>query len=53
MMLSPATEDIAAYRRSLSELSKLPIDRILVAHGQPVLSNGNDRIREALLRFDG
>ena len=45
---SPSLSDPAAFRRSLSKLLDLPIERVLVAHGEPVLSDGRRRIADAL-----
>jgi hypothetical protein len=45
---SPALVDREAFDRSLRELLRLPIERVLVAHGRPVLEDGRRRIAEAL-----
>ena len=45
---SPAVDDLEAFRRSMRSLLDLPIERVLVAHGPPVLENGRRRIAEAL-----
>jgi glyoxylase-like metal-dependent hydrolase (beta-lactamase superfamily II) len=45
---SPATYDEAAFSSSLRKLLDLPIDRVLVAHGEPVLSEGRRRLAQAL-----
>jgi glyoxylase-like metal-dependent hydrolase (beta-lactamase superfamily II) len=45
---SPAMHDEQAFYASLRKLVHLPIERVLVAHGEPVLSEGRERIREAL-----
>ena len=37
-----------AFLVSLTALLALPIERVLIAHGEPVLSDGATRIREAL-----
>jgi hypothetical protein len=37
----------------MRELEELPIERVLVAHGQPVLSRGGEAIAAALRRYDG
>jgi len=50
---SPATGDIGEFARSLDELRLLPIERVLVAHGQPVLGAGADAIAAALDSFAG
>jgi glyoxylase-like metal-dependent hydrolase (beta-lactamase superfamily II) len=48
---SPATRDVAAFAASLDQLRDLPIERVLVAHGPPVLACGNEAIRDALDAF--
>ena len=48
---SPATRNLDAFTASLDELPDLPIDRVLVAHGPPVLSDGSIAIRDALDTF--
>jgi glyoxylase-like metal-dependent hydrolase (beta-lactamase superfamily II) len=48
---SPATRDVAAFAASLDRLRDLPIERVLVAHGPPVLACGNEAIRDALDAF--
>ena len=48
---SPATRNLAAFTGSLDQLRDLPIDRVLVAHGPPVLSDGSTAIRDALDAF--
>lgn len=50
---SPATADISEFARSLDELGLLPIERVLVAHGQPVLGAGADAIAAAPDAFVG
>ncbi|HVA30876.1 MAG TPA: hypothetical protein VMU58_06370 [Gaiellaceae bacterium] len=35
-------------RRALDELAALPVERILVSHGEPVLERGGDALRAAL-----
>jgi glyoxylase-like metal-dependent hydrolase (beta-lactamase superfamily II) len=45
---SPATEDIKEFAESINELRRLPIVRVLVAHGPPVLDAGADAIAAAL-----
>jgi hypothetical protein len=45
---SPASSDLEAFDRSLHSLLALPIDRVLVSHGEPVLHDGRRRIAEAL-----
>jgi glyoxylase-like metal-dependent hydrolase (beta-lactamase superfamily II) len=41
-------EDRAAYLRSLARLADLPIERVVVAHGEPILEDGAARIAEAV-----
>jgi len=48
---SPATADVDAFGASLRELQRLPIERVLVAHGPPVLSEGSRHIAAAIQRF--
>jgi hypothetical protein len=45
---SPALVDRAALDRSLRSLLELPIERVLVSHGEPVLQDGLAAIRAAL-----
>ena len=45
---SPAERDSRKFVRSLHGLLALPIERVLIAHGDPVLSNGLAEIRKAL-----
>ena len=45
---SPSLRDRDAFDRSLRRLLDLPIQRVLVAHGEPVLSNGRRKIADAL-----
>ena len=45
---SPAERDAQAFRESLRALLDLPIDHVLVAHGEPVVHDGHERIVEAL-----
>jgi glyoxylase-like metal-dependent hydrolase (beta-lactamase superfamily II) len=45
---SPSIRDLEAFYGSLRKLLDLPIDRVLVAHGEPVLVDGRRRIAEAL-----
>jgi hypothetical protein len=45
---SPALRDVDAFHRSMRRLLDLPIERVLVAHGEPVLGDGRRRIAEAL-----
>jgi glyoxylase-like metal-dependent hydrolase (beta-lactamase superfamily II) len=48
---SPGTRDWAAFAASLDQLRHLSIERVLVAHGPPVLERGEDAIRAALDAF--
>jgi hypothetical protein len=41
-------EDRDAYLRSLERLADLPIERVIVAHGEPLLVDGAARIRAAV-----
>ena len=45
---SPSIDDLEAFYGSLRKLLDLPIERVLVAHGEPVLVDGRRRIAEAL-----
>jgi glyoxylase-like metal-dependent hydrolase (beta-lactamase superfamily II) len=45
---SPASSDLEAFDKSLQALLDLPIDHVLVSHGEPVLHDGRRRIAEAL-----
>ena len=45
---SPALIDRAALDKSLESLLELPVERVLVSHGEPVLENGVDAMRLAL-----
>ena len=45
---SPALTDKDAFDQSLRTLLDLPIDHVLVSHGEPVLHDGKRRIAEAL-----
>src|SRR5438105_2961097 len=48
LVLSPALEDRAALDRSLRAIAELPVERVLVSHGQPVLADGRRAIESAL-----
>jgi hypothetical protein len=48
---SPATRDMAAFAASLEHLRELRIERVLMAHGPPVLADGEEAIRDALDAF--
>jgi hypothetical protein len=45
---SPATADLEAFDISLTSLLELPLEMVLVSHGEPVLKNGRQRVAEAL-----
>jgi glyoxylase-like metal-dependent hydrolase (beta-lactamase superfamily II) len=45
---APAEQDSNAFYDSLRRLLDLPIEHVLVAHGEPVLGDGRKRIAEAL-----
>jgi hypothetical protein len=45
---SPALRDAGAFRRSMRKLLDLPIERVLVAHGEPVLRDGRRAVAKAL-----
>ena len=40
--------DDAVFRSSLARLLELPVERVLVSHGEPVLENGRDALARAL-----
>jgi hypothetical protein len=42
---------MAAFAASLEQLRALQIERVLVAHGAPVLANGREAIGDALDAF--
>lgn len=48
---SPALRDRAAFEASLRSLLDWPIDHVLVAHGPPVIGDGQRRIEDALRAF--
>jgi hypothetical protein len=48
---SPTLRNLEAFTRSMRTLLDLPIERVLVAHGEPVLSDGRRRMAEALDAF--
>jgi len=48
LVLSPALEDRAALDRSLRAIVELPVERVLVSHGEPVLEDGGRAIELAL-----
>ena len=45
---SPALEDRAALERSLRKIAELPVELVLVSHGEPVLQDGRAAIELAL-----
>jgi glyoxylase-like metal-dependent hydrolase (beta-lactamase superfamily II) len=45
---SPTLHDLDAFHRSMRKLLELPIERVLVSHGPPVLGEGSRRIAAAL-----
>jgi hypothetical protein len=45
---SPALTDPAALYRSLRRIAELPVELVLVSHGEPVLDNGKNAIELAL-----
>jgi glyoxylase-like metal-dependent hydrolase (beta-lactamase superfamily II) len=48
VLTSPAQRNLRRFNDSLRQLLELPIDHVLVAHGEPVLNEGRRRIAEAL-----
>jgi hypothetical protein len=50
---SPALIDRAALDKSLRTLLELPVERVLVSHGKPVLADGRRQIAEAIADADG
>jgi glyoxylase-like metal-dependent hydrolase (beta-lactamase superfamily II) len=48
LRVSPALQDRKALDDSLRRLLDLPIERVVVSHGQPVLHDGARKIEEAL-----
>lgn len=48
---SPALQDRATFEASLRSLLAWPIDHVLVAHGDPVIGDGDRRIDQALSAF--
>ena len=45
---SPALSDRAALDRSLQSLLELPVERVLVSHGEPVLENAREAMKQAV-----
>jgi glyoxylase-like metal-dependent hydrolase (beta-lactamase superfamily II) len=50
---SPATHDMSAFAQSLEALERLSIERVLVAHGPPILRAGKIAITAAVNSFVG
>ncbi|MGH2934351.1 MAG: MBL fold metallo-hydrolase, partial [Gaiellaceae bacterium] len=48
---SPSTSDMHEFVESLRELGELPIERVLVAHGPPILHDGREAVSAALRAF--
>ena len=48
VLLNEDEPNLEAFVASLHGLLELPIERVLIAHGEPVLNDGVARIREAL-----
>jgi len=51
LLPSPTASDIDAFTESMNELRRLPIERVLVAHGPAVFDAGADAIAAALDAF--
>jgi hypothetical protein len=51
LLPSPAMEDSEAFGRSLRELLRMPIEQVLVAHGEPIVGGGDAAVRDALQAF--
>jgi len=49
---TPATHDLDGFVQSLHDLAQRPIERVLVAHGPPVLVGGREAICAALRSFE-
>jgi glyoxylase-like metal-dependent hydrolase (beta-lactamase superfamily II) len=47
----PVTHDLREFAEWLHELERLPIERVLVAHGPPVLNDGSRAVAVALRDF--
>lgn len=47
---SPALERPDELEASLERIMELPIERLLVSHGEPVLADAKERMRQALAR---
>src|SRR5437763_13673038 len=50
---SPALRNRAAFEASLRRLLELPIEHVLVAHGEPVLGGGRAAVARALASASG
>lgn len=50
---SPATQDLDHFVESMYKLALLPADRVLVSHGVPVMSGGNEAMMAAMQSFRG
>jgi glyoxylase-like metal-dependent hydrolase (beta-lactamase superfamily II) len=50
LVASPALEDNDALGRSLQAIGELPVELVLVSHGEPVLRDGRAAIESALSR---
>jgi glyoxylase-like metal-dependent hydrolase (beta-lactamase superfamily II) len=50
LRVSPALRDRKAFADSLRGLLDLPVERVIVSHGEPVLLDGGRKIEEALAR---
>jgi glyoxylase-like metal-dependent hydrolase (beta-lactamase superfamily II) len=50
---SPGGSDPSDLAESLTELTRMPIERVLVGHGPPILEGGSDAISAALKAFRG
>jgi hypothetical protein len=48
LRFSPALQDRNALDQSLQRLLELPVDHVLVSHGEPVLHDGQAAIQQAL-----
>ena len=46
----PASTTVERLRASLLPLLELPVTRVLVSHGEPVLRNGRAALEQALAR---
>ena len=44
----PSRISVAELREALRELLALPIERVVVSHGEPVLAGGREALRQAL-----